>query len=79
MGRRDTEPVARPDAGLCDSCAHQRIVRNTRGSSFSLCERSRTDPGFPRYPRLPVRTCRGYERRSDSDRRDPEGEGEPPQ
>jgi hypothetical protein len=50
-------------AGLCDTCAHQRIVRNTRGSTFSLCERSRSDPSFPRYPRLPVRECRGYERR----------------
>jgi hypothetical protein len=52
----------RPPAGLCDSCRHQRVIRNTRGSSFSLCERSRTDPDFPRYPRLPVRACRGYER-----------------
>jgi hypothetical protein len=48
-------------AGLCDSCTHQRIVRNTRGSSFSLCERSRTDSAYPRYPRLPVRACPGYE------------------
>jgi hypothetical protein len=53
----------RPDAGLCDSCQHQRIVRNTRGSIFSLCERSKTDPNFPRYPRLPVKQCPGYERR----------------
>jgi hypothetical protein len=51
----------RPAAGLCDSCRHQRLIRNTRGSTFSLCERSRTDPGYPRYPRLPVRTCRGHE------------------
>jgi len=34
------------------------------GSQFSLCERSRSDPAYPRYPRLPVRECRGYERRS---------------
>jgi hypothetical protein len=54
--------MQRRAAGLCDSCRHQRIVRNTRGSSFSLCERSRTDPDFPRYPRLPVSECRGYER-----------------
>jgi hypothetical protein len=53
-------PMARQPAGLCDSCAHQRIVRNTRGSSFSLCERSRTDPAYPRYPRLPVIACRGH-------------------
>ena len=34
-------------------------IRNTRGSSFSLCERSRTDPAYPRYPRLPVLECAG--------------------
>jgi len=50
-------------AGLCDSCRHQRLVSNTRGSTFSLCERSRTDPSFPKYPRLPVLSCRGYEQR----------------
>jgi hypothetical protein len=49
-------------AGLCDSCRHQRVVRNTRGSSFSLCERSKTEPDrFPRYPRVPVTSCSGYE------------------
>jgi hypothetical protein len=56
--------MARPAAGLCDSCAHQRIVGNTRGSSFSLCERSRTDPDYPRYPRLPVTACAGWEPRA---------------
>jgi hypothetical protein len=50
-------------AGLCDSCAHQRIVTNTRGSVFSLCERSRKDPDYPRYPRLPVLSCPGYDSR----------------
>ena len=58
--------MARPDAGLCDTCDHQRLVRNTRGSTFSLCERSRTDPDFPRYPRLPVAACTGYEERGPS-------------
>jgi hypothetical protein len=51
-------------AGLCDSCKHQRIIRNTRGSVFSMCERSKTDARFPKYPRLPVRRCDGYERRT---------------
>jgi hypothetical protein len=51
------------NAGLCDTCVHQRIVRNTRGSSFSLCERSRTQPEYPRYPRVPVVACPGYEPR----------------
>ncbi|HEX6457167.1 MAG TPA: hypothetical protein VF009_11695 [Solirubrobacterales bacterium] len=53
----------KPAAGLCDSCRHQRLVPNTRGSVFSLCERSRTDPAFPRYPRLPVLSCPGFEPR----------------
>ncbi|MGH2916233.1 MAG: hypothetical protein ACRDMX_14730 [Solirubrobacteraceae bacterium] len=39
-------------------------MRNTRGSSFSLCLRSRTEPErFARYPRLPVARCGGFERR----------------
>jgi hypothetical protein len=50
-----------PPAGLCNLCRHQRVVRNTRGSVFSLCERSRTEPEYPRYPRLPVLECAGFE------------------
>jgi hypothetical protein len=26
-----------------------------------MCERSKTDPAYPKYPRLPVRECLGYE------------------
>ena len=55
-------PVRQP-AGLCDSCAHQRVVKNTRGSTFSLCERSKTEPEYPKYPRLPVLRCSGHEPR----------------
>ncbi|MCW3063659.1 MAG: hypothetical protein JWN32_831 [Solirubrobacterales bacterium] len=54
------------DAGLCDSCRHQKVIRNTRGSTFSLCERSKTEPErFPRYPRLPVARCEGFEPKPD--------------
>jgi hypothetical protein len=42
---------------------HQQLVPNTRGSVFSLCLRSREDPSYPRYPRLPVIRCRGHEPR----------------
>jgi hypothetical protein len=50
-------------AGLCDTCVHQRVVKNTRGSTFSLCERSKQEPDrYPRYPRVPVLACPGYER-----------------
>jgi hypothetical protein len=51
-----------PEAGLCNTCRHQQVVRNTRGSVFSLCRRSRDEPErFPRYPRVPVMRCVGYE------------------
>jgi len=33
---------------------------SARGSVFILCELSRTDPAFPRYPNLPVLRCSGY-------------------
>ena len=57
--------MPRTPAGLCDTCRHQRLVRNTRGSTFSLCERSKTEPErYPRYPRLPVRRCAGHEPRA---------------
>jgi hypothetical protein len=47
-------------AGLCDSCVHQKLIKNTRGSTFNLCELSKTDKRFPKYPRLPVLQCSGY-------------------
>ena len=54
----------RPPAGLCDSCRHQKLIRTGRGSEFSMCERSKTEPGYPKYPRTPVYACPGYEGRS---------------
>ena len=50
------------DAGLCATCAHAAIVENDRGSRFYRCELSKTDPRFPKYPRLPVVACAGYRR-----------------
>jgi hypothetical protein len=52
-----------PENGLCDSCLHQQLVPNTRGSVFSLCLRSRSDRRYPRYPRVPVLACPGHEPR----------------
>jgi|SRR5215469_15672551 len=47
--------------GLCAHCTHVRRITSDRGSRFYLCRRSATDPSFPKYPRLPVVQCRGYE------------------
>jgi hypothetical protein len=51
---------------LCDTCQHCRTMKSDRGSIFLLCELSFTDPAFPKYPRLPVLECRGYEKRTSS-------------
>jgi len=47
-------------AGLCARCRHARVVVSRRGSRFVLCELSRTDTRFPRYPSLPVISCAGF-------------------
>ncbi len=48
-------------AGLCADCRFKRLIESDRGSIFYLCERSTADASFPKYPRLPVLQCRGYE------------------
>jgi hypothetical protein len=47
--------------GLCLTCIHMRRIESARGSTFYLCQRSMTEPEFPKYPRLPVLRCQGYE------------------
>lgn len=47
--------------GLCSGCRHARPVESGRGVAYLLCGLSRTDPRFPRYPRLPVDSCDGFE------------------
>ena len=50
------------DAGICATCRHQKLIRNTRGSTFSMCERAKDEPErYPKYPRIPVAACPGYE------------------
>jgi hypothetical protein len=55
--------VRAPAFGLCDSCRYQRLVRSGRGSVFTMCLKSREDKAFPKYPRVPVSACSGYDRR----------------
>ncbi len=51
--------------GLCESCKNVEMTANRRGSRFYLCKLSAHDARFPKYPRLPVLTCEGYEPQSD--------------
>ncbi|PYX75520.1 MAG: hypothetical protein DMG78_04055 [Acidobacteria bacterium] len=54
------EPVTH--VGLCADCRFVRRIESDRRSIFYMCQRSATDPSFPKYPRLPVLQCAGYER-----------------
>jgi hypothetical protein len=49
------------DPGLCGHCRHARIMQSDRLSIFYRCLRSVDDPSYPKYPRLPVLACAGYE------------------
>ncbi|MEA2311330.1 MAG: hypothetical protein QOE28_1298 [Solirubrobacteraceae bacterium] len=60
--------AARPPAGLCDACRHQKLIRTGRGSVFSMCLRAKDDPRYDKYPRIPVGACPGYEPRPSSSR-----------
>jgi hypothetical protein len=51
----------RDPIGLCAACRHVRVVQNTRGSTFYLCRLAEEDARFPKYPRLPVLRCAGYD------------------
>lgn len=49
--------------GSCSRCRWQTLVTSGRGSTFSLCEKSKADPRFARYPQVPVASCPGFEPR----------------
>jgi GNAT superfamily N-acetyltransferase len=47
--------------GLCARCRHCRAIVSDRGSAFYRCGRSDVDARFPRFPRLPVHVCAGFD------------------
>ena len=53
---------ARSVPGLCGDCQFVRVVDSNRGSRFYMCEKSREDSRFNKYPRLPVMNCGGFVR-----------------
>jgi hypothetical protein len=59
--RDEPRGLDEPPAGLCGTCRYSRRIVTARGSFFRLCERSVTDPRYPRYPSLPVVRCAGFE------------------
>jgi hypothetical protein len=62
-----TEPAGLgADAGLCGDCMHALVRPTRRGTAYLRCGLAAVDGRYPKYPRLPVRACAGYE---------PNGEG----
>jgi len=55
--------MSAPDAGLCPTCRFVRLVPSVRNATYYRCGRSDDDPRYSRFPRLPVVSCPGYERR----------------
>lgn len=56
----DDDRAAAAGAGLCAGCQHLQVLRSPR-STFVRCARHDQDPGWPKYPRLPVLRCNGFE------------------
>jgi hypothetical protein len=49
------------EAGLCGGCRHARLNQTRRGPVYLRCRLASLDPAYPRYPRLPVLSCPGYQ------------------
>lgn len=68
MNERELPPLTFPPPraatreGLCASCRFVRIIETAKGSRFLLCERSKDDERFPRYPSQPRMECAGFQR-----------------
>jgi hypothetical protein len=52
-----------PPAGLCAICQYVRVIESAKGSTFFMCNRSKTDARFPKYPPMPVLRCGGFEKK----------------
>lgn len=74
--RTDATSPSTPPPGLCSRCRHARLVTSGRGSQFILCELSRSDERFARYPRLPVLACAGFEALGAEEQAPPASESE---
>ncbi len=58
---------------LCEMCALMREIVTPRGSRFLLCQLSKTDLAFPKYPPQPVVRCAGYQPRNTNEQETKQG------
>jgi propionyl-CoA synthetase len=47
--------------GLCADCQYAKLTETRRGPAYLRCTRAEWDATLPRYPRLPVLKCPGFE------------------
>jgi hypothetical protein len=55
-GRNDASAV-----GLCACCRHGQAQQSAGGSRFWRCLRATREPGYLKYPPLPMRRCPGFD------------------
>lgn len=62
-------PMEEPDqppesvlAGLCADCANAKKLRTKIDAVIYLCGLAAVQAKFPKFPRLPVLACAGYEK-----------------
>jgi len=67
-----SDRAAAATSGLCAECAYLQVLRSRR-STFIRCARHDNDSSWPRYPRLPVLHCHGFERHEPSSADSPLG------
>jgi len=49
------------EPGLCAACRHAKLNETRRGTAYLRCGRAAWDDSLPRYPRLPVVNCTGFQ------------------
>jgi hypothetical protein len=50
------------EPGLCEDCRYAKLNETRRDTAYLRCTRAAWDAALPRYPRLPVTECAGFER-----------------
>jgi len=48
---------------ICNFCVFLRITKNERGGVFYMCQRSKIEAHFPKYPHQPMIKCAGFEKK----------------
>jgi hypothetical protein len=50
---------------MCETCAIMREIITPKGTRYLLCQLSKIDPEYPKYPPQPVVRCDGYRKKEE--------------